>query len=727
MHATARKIAPSTGKTIEEYYKDCIALAGKGKTGFRSRQQQLDFTLDMADTIHKERISIFESRTGTGKTLAYLLAAAVETDNDGEKTVTISTPQKHLQQEMVSTFERYVQPVFPFLSIALLKGRSNYVSVSALDLEEVRIEMSEDITDKEKASLLDELEKFRRYVDILDGDLDLVETVDPDKIPAAFAEDTRSKLAIPDHADSVSALYYELAKERAKTARIIVTNHHMLLASIMTATADRDKRMLPIDNIIIDEAHSFINAAYSFLHKSVAVRTVEDTLRQLLSLTSFMDKTSTGFKGIKTFTKALSNAKKDIREIRERLQEKAGEVAAINNSNLVEIKKYSAGTVAKGIIDRHVESIKKLTDDMSSILSAVSKMISKYDKHLVKMKGMKNAIDRFRDTCAIVNYFVQNGNGSNKYYYVSLSHKKGFPSLGAAQYDAAGWLGRMLWSKVDSAVLASGTIADPDSGYAPLSPIEGSTRLSIKCNHLKYELGINTAVKTEKILFQCAYTSHFEWENVVIHLYKDAPPFVVEAGNDMVPAKTNIFNFAIPHIADALKKTKGGGLMLTAAYEDISIFTECVEEMKNRNRKGGGWVNRKIIAQQPLMSMRMYVEEHRRDPGNSLLVLVGGWEGLDLPGNDLTALFIPRIPHISPDDPIYAARKKEKEKKKINSLFVAFRTEEFWRFRQGLGRLLRKEGDHGVIHIFDQRICNDNKHGKYKSFLQREFNSVVYH
>jgi DNA polymerase-3 subunit epsilon/ATP-dependent DNA helicase DinG len=76
------------------------------------------------------------------------------------------------------------------------------------------------------------------------------------------------------------------------------------------------------------------------------------------------------------------------------------------------------------------------------------------------------------------------------------------------------------------------------------------------------------------------------------------------------------------------------------------------------------------------------------------------WEGVDIPGESLSALVIVRLPFSVPTDPIFAAR-AETYADPFNQYTLA---EAILRFRQGFGRLIRTRTDRGVVAVFDNRL-----------------------
>jgi ATP-dependent DNA helicase DinG len=87
------------------------------------------------------------------------------------------------------------------------------------------------------------------------------------------------------------------------------------------------------------------------------------------------------------------------------------------------------------------------------------------------------------------------------------------------------------------------------------------------------------------------------------------------------------------------------------------------------------------------------------------------WEGVDFPGNELTALMIVRLPFASPDEPTVAAKCKQLEKNGKNSFYHYSLPEAILRFKQGFGRLIRNESDRGILFVLDSRIVS-TKYGK---------------
>jgi ATP-dependent DNA helicase DinG len=80
------------------------------------------------------------------------------------------------------------------------------------------------------------------------------------------------------------------------------------------------------------------------------------------------------------------------------------------------------------------------------------------------------------------------------------------------------------------------------------------------------------------------------------------------------------------------------------------------------------------------------------------------WEGVDIPGEDLSCLIIVRLPFSPPDEPLTAAKCALIKENGGNPFSELSLPEAILRFKQGFGRLIRTSSDRGMIFIFDRRL-----------------------
>jgi ATP-dependent DNA helicase DinG len=102
------------------------------------------------------------------------------------------------------------------------------------------------------------------------------------------------------------------------------------------------------------------------------------------------------------------------------------------------------------------------------------------------------------------------------------------------------------------------------------------------------------------------------------------------------------------------------------------------------------------------------VEAFRADESACLFATLGFWQGVDVPGRTLSLVTIDRIPFPRPDDPVLEARRELAGP-------GAFGTVDLPRagtlLAQGAGRLIRSSGDRGVVAVLDSRLATARYRG----------------
>ena len=98
------------------------------------------------------------------------------------------------------------------------------------------------------------------------------------------------------------------------------------------------------------------------------------------------------------------------------------------------------------------------------------------------------------------------------------------------------------------------------------------------------------------------------------------------------------------------------------------------------------------------------LEEFRRTPHAVLFATSSFWQGVDVQGDQLSAVIIDKLPFVSPGDPIVAAR-IETLTAEGASAFEAYQVPlAILALLQGLGRLIRHRSDRGVLAVLDPRL-----------------------
>ncbi|MEM9227747.1 MAG: helicase C-terminal domain-containing protein, partial [Verrucomicrobiota bacterium] len=187
--------------------------------------------------------------------------------------------------------------------------------------------------------------------------------------------------------------------------------------------------------------------------------------------------------------------------------------------------------------------------------------------------------------------------------------------------------------------------------------------------------------------------SPFDYENHVgIFIAEDAP------GPERTSGRLDI-TYLVDTIADCALEIDGGTLALFTSYADLNqvaakLTPLCAKAKRTLLYQGSG------LSRSELKSR--FVEA-----GDAILLGTESfWTGFDVPGRALSQVVITRLPFDTPTHPIAEARAEWIRKQGGNPFAEMTLPEAVIQFRQGIGRLIRKQDDTGRIVILDSRILN---------------------
>lgn len=213
--------------------------------GGSRRKQQDEMVAAVWQAIRTDEHLAVQAGTGTGKSLAYLVAA-IAAAVSGFGPVVVSTATKALQNQIVN---RDLPELIDALaaagklprrpSFALLKGRNNYLCVEKFDRRATKADTNGDYR------------QVRRWAsETTTGNRD---DLKPGVVDAVWAEFSVSGSECPTAANCPAGdrCFAERARERAGEVDIVVANHALLAINAATAaTALPDHAVL-----VVDEAH----------------------------------------------------------------------------------------------------------------------------------------------------------------------------------------------------------------------------------------------------------------------------------------------------------------------------------------------------------------------------------------------------------------------------------------------------------------------------------------
>jgi ATP-dependent DNA helicase DinG len=109
----------------------------------------------------------------------------------------------------------------------------------------------------------------------------------------------------------------------------------------------------------------------------------------------------------------------------------------------------------------------------------------------------------------------------------------------------------------------------------------------------------------------------------------------------------------------------------------------------------------RILVQGSLPKRRL-LETFAAEETSCLFATIGFWQGVDVPGRSLSLVTLDRLPFGRPDDPLLEARR---ERAGAAAFSVVDLPRAATLLAQGVGRLIRSAGDHGVVAVLDPRLA----------------------
>ena len=152
--------------------------------------------------------------------------------------------------------------------------------------------------------------------------------------------------------------------------------------------------------------------------------------------------------------------------------------------------------------------------------------------------------------------------------------------------------------------------------------------------------------------------------------------------------------------------TEGRMLVLFTSYDMLRKAYHVLKEIMDLDH----YV---LIAQGISSGSRTRLKKNFQSFDHSILLGTSSfWEGVDIPGDDLSCIMIVRLPFDPPGHPIYEAKSKDLKKEGKNAFMALSLPNAVIRFKQGFGRLIRSTHDRGIVFICDARIVKA-RYGKF--------------
>jgi len=217
--------------------------------GYEHRPGQEAMMHAVMRAVEERAVLLVEAGTGTGKSLAYLIPAALAAEP-----VIVSTGSKTLQDQLFHKDIPFVRDALgvPFKA-ALLKGRTNYLCL--LKLEQSRHDAH---LFKEHGGWLDIFDEWSGQTDT--GDRAELARL-PDDAPVWREVSTGAEECLGQGCEFFDDCFVMRARRRALAADVVVVNHHLFFADLSLRESAGFSLLPPSDVVVFDEAHNLEDVA----------------------------------------------------------------------------------------------------------------------------------------------------------------------------------------------------------------------------------------------------------------------------------------------------------------------------------------------------------------------------------------------------------------------------------------------------------------------------------
>ena len=619
---------------------------------FEPRPQQAEMAAAVYQAIDERRHLIVEAGTGVGKSLSYLIPAAIWAARNKKKIV-VATHTKALQAQLVKTDLPVVKAVLAEqglpLAYFLLMGSANYLCLSRLErFRKLGPELFEEYGAQKTVE-----ELFDWVRTGASGCRPEIPLAVPPQIWGDVCRDPDICLGKKCHLKG--GCFYRKDVALAARADILVVNQHLFFAGMPVPA---------FDAVIFDEAHNLEEVASAFMGFSLTDRKIKRFVDDI-----YNRKSGKGLAG--------RIARPPVGWLPE-IRQAVGDINFASQTFFQELSAALGFETAAGAVHSKTQRVRKpgivenyLEAPLLSLMVLLSQALghSQSDQEEAEIKGH---LKRCLELSGQIATFLA-CKESDRAYWVEVTRSKKFPaiSLNMAPVDVSESLRIELFGKGFPVILTSATLA-VDSSF----------------NMVKSRLGLD---QCRELLLD----SPFEYDKRVAVLVPQDIPDPADAGAYEAAA-----------IEDCLKITSAveGGVFL--------LFTSWQFLEKAYQVLAGKISGRPLFRQSDKLPQHLLAEFRRA--GNGVLFATDTfWQGVDVPGQALACVVIVRLPFISPDTPLEEARKEWMTARGMNFFNDYTLPKAVVKFRQGFGRLIRTKKDFGAVVVLDPRILTRRYGAKF--------------
>jgi len=254
--------------------------------------------------------------------------------------------------------------------------------------------------------------------------------------------------------------------------------------------------------------------------------------------------------------------------------------------------------------------------------------------------------------------FLFESNEKNYVYWFERRNKGVF--LAATPIDISQILREKLFEAFDTVILTSATLT-----------------VAGRFEFIRQRLGLDHAK-------ECALPPEFDFQRQALLYLPQKMPDVRDPG---------FAGKAADEIVQLLELSQGRAFCLFTSYSQMNDLFERVRTRVDFPLMLQGTAPRSVL-----------LERFKNTPNAVLFATASFWQGVDVPGEQLSCVIVDRLPFAVPSDPIVAARVRALQDEGRNPFSEFQVPEAVLALKQGFGRLIRAKTDRGVLALLDTRI-----------------------
>lgn len=606
------------------------------------RTGQVEMAYAVGDAMEAGTNLVCEAPTGTGKSVAYGVPAALHAAR-GEQVV-IVTANIALQEQLVRKDMPLLQEVLPWkFTFAIAKGLNNYLCRAAFD------DSANEINVKGWPGSFDDHKQWKEVVRWTAE----TQTGDISELPFEPSPDVKYRFTImSEECTGKKCPNYEgcpamEARRLAKQASIVITNYSLFFADLAIKRGG-GKGLLPAyKHVVLDEGHKTADLARGFIGWRISRGAIAYAVKLLDH-------------------KQGANAKKGpLPVINAELKEaciKAADDLFSRLSMLFHSKDYDIRFRRKwdgSLLDSAISMAAHLRSASEAYRGVKSDGLT--TERVLELKN--NAV-----RCAtLATRLMSLAEFSTSDWIYFMSELNDRVTLEGQPISVAEYLRDNLFEWKD----------DPDTAIKSVTVT--SATLCTKVDDYEFicrELGIRNAERLTVL-------SPFDIAKNLVLITPPMPePNSPEFAGRMADA-----------VVDCIRLADGRTLALFTSYKNLNIAYEAARRAE---------LPYTLLKQGAAPRMQL-IDRFKSDTKSVLFGTESFWAGVDVPGESLSCVVIDRIPFANVSDPLEDALKQKLGRGYFDERSVPRAVIEF---RQGCGRLLRTETDRGLIVMLDIRMTS---------------------